>query len=123
MTMIAREVDGRTGERGEGVTAVEFARDRGGVMPRMFGVNHHPEIVDREHIMTVLEGKRERGEVSESWYRERVVTLRDLFTQFERESRLTSEYTLLGPLRSHLGRMIEERTGQRARTTETVARD
>ena len=112
----------RQDETSDGVTMIEFACMADG-MPRILGVNHHPEIVDREHIMTVLEGKRERGEVSESWYRERVVTLRDLFTQFERESRLTSEYTLLGPLRSHLGRMIEERTGQRARTTETVARD
>ena len=48
-------------------------------MPRILGVNHHPEIIDREHIMTVLEEKRAHGEVSESWYRERVDTMRDLF--------------------------------------------
>ncbi|MDP9361294.1 MAG: hypothetical protein M3P29_07585 [Acidobacteriota bacterium] len=67
------------------------------------------------------EEKRAHGEVSESWYRERVVMLRDLFGQFERESRLTSEYTLLGPLRFHLGRLIEERTAPLARTTDAVA--
>ena len=33
---------------------LELARDAEG-MPRVLGVNHHPEIVDREHILTVLE--------------------------------------------------------------------
>jgi hypothetical protein len=105
----------RENETGDCVTMVEFARTADG-MPRILGVNHHPEIVDREHIVTVLEEKRAHGEVPESWYRERVVTLRDLFSQYERDSRLTSEYTLLGPLRFHLGRLIEERTTQLART-------
>lgn len=108
-------------EASDGVTMIEFARAAGG-MPRILGVNHHPEIVDREHIMTVLEEKRAHGEVSEAWYRERAVTLRDLFSQFERDSRLTSEYTLLGPLRFHLGRLVEERVGVRA-AAQHVARD
>ncbi|HEX7419480.1 MAG TPA: hypothetical protein VF505_06315, partial [Thermoanaerobaculia bacterium] len=86
----------------------EFARTADG-MPRILGVNHHPEIVDREHIMTVLEEKRARGEVSGMWYRERVVTMRDLFGQFERVSRLTSEYTLLGPIRYHLTKLVADR--------------
>lgn len=98
----------REDENSDGVTMVEFARGADG-MPRILGVNHHPEIVDREHIATVLEEKRARGEVSEDWYRERVVTMRDLFVKFERESRLTSEYTLLGPLRHHLARLVSER--------------
>lgn len=98
----------RENENSDGVTMVEFARSADG-MPRILGVNHHPEIVDREHIATVLEEKRTRGEVSEDWYRERVVTMRDLFVRFERESRLTSEYTLLGPLRHHLARLVAER--------------
>jgi hypothetical protein len=59
--------------------------------------------------MTVLEEKRAHGEVSEPWYRERVETMRDLFTHLERESRLTSEYSLLGPIRHHLGALIAER--------------
>ena len=112
----------RQDETSDGVTMIEFACTADG-MPRILGVNHHPEIVDREHIMTVLDQKRAHGEVSEAWYRERVVTLRDLFNHYERDSRLTSEYTLLGPLRFHLGRLIEERTGQRVHTTETIARD
>lgn len=102
-SVIARE-----DENSEGVTMIEFARSADG-MPRILGVNHHPEIIDREHITTVLEEKRARGEVSEDWYRERVVTMRDLFTRFERDSRLTSEYTLLGPLRHHLARLVAER--------------
>jgi hypothetical protein len=102
-SVIARE-----DENSDGVTMIEFARTGDG-MPRILGVNHHPEIVDREHITAVLEEKRAHGEVSEAWYRERVSTMRDLFVQFERESRLTSEYTLLGPLRYHLTRLVTER--------------
>jgi hypothetical protein len=101
--VIARET-----ENSDGVTMIEFARSADG-MPRIVGVNHHPEIVDREHITTVLEEKRDRGEVSEDWYQERVITMRDLFVRFERDSRLTSEYTLLGPLRHHLARLVAER--------------
>jgi len=100
-------------ESAHALTIMELARDAGGTMPRVFGVNHHPEIIDREHIMTVLEEKREHGEVSDSWYRERAVTMRDLFLgENERQSRLTSEYTLLGPLRYHVQRLIEERVGR-----------
>src|SRR5258706_1460596 len=95
-------------ENSDRVTMIEFARSADG-MPRILGVNHHPEIVDREHIMTVLEEKRSRGDVSEDWYLERVITMRDLLDRFERESRLTSEYTLLGPLRHHLARLVAER--------------
>lgn len=102
-TIIARE-----DETSDGVTMIEFARSKDG-MPRVLGVNHHPEIIDREHITTVLEEKRAHGEVSEEWYRERMETMRDLFGRFERDSRLTSEYSLLGPLRHHLARLVAER--------------
>jgi hypothetical protein len=101
--VIAREE-----ENSDGVTMVEFARSADG-MPRILGVNHHPEIVDRVHITTVLEEKHARGEVSDDWYRERVITMRDLFNRFEGDSRLTSEYTLLGPIRHHLTRIVSER--------------
>jgi hypothetical protein len=111
--IIAREE-----ESSDGVTMIEFARGADDGTPRILGVNHHPEIVDREHIMTVLEEKRAHGEVTEAWYRERVVTLRDLFVRFEKESRWTSEYTLLGPLRIQLTRLIHERTGETV--TQTV---
>nr|MDP9361828.1 hypothetical protein [Acidobacteriota bacterium] len=48
---------------------------------------------------------------SEPWYRERVVTMRDLFAHLERESRLTSEYSLLGPIRHHLAALIAAGSG------------
>jgi hypothetical protein len=93
-----------------GLTMVELARDPSGTMPRFLGVNHHPEIIDRDHIMQVLDEKRAHGEVDEQWYGERAVTMRDLFHgEAERQSRLTSHYTLLGPLRFQLGRIIRER--------------
>jgi hypothetical protein len=101
-TIIARE-----DESSDGVTMLEFAR-RGDGLPRILGVNHHPEIIDREHSLAVLEEMRAHG-ADESWYQERVVTMRDLFTHLERESRLTSEYSLLGPIRHHLGTLIAER--------------
>ncbi|HEV2720133.1 MAG TPA: hypothetical protein VG323_08945 [Thermoanaerobaculia bacterium] len=92
------------------LTMVELARDAAGTMSRILGVNHHPEIIDREHIMRVLDEKRALGEVSEQWYRERAGTMRDLFKgEQERQSRLTSEFTLLAPLRYHLRRLVEER--------------
>jgi hypothetical protein len=102
---IAFEAEGSTA-----LTMVEVARDPAGTMPRFLGVNHHPEIIDREHIMQVLDEKRARGEVSDRWYDERATTMRDLFRdENERQSRLTSHYTLLAPLRFHIGRLIGER--------------
>jgi hypothetical protein len=109
----AGNIIAREGESSDGVTMIEFARSADGT-PRILGVNHHPEIIDREHIMTVLEEKRAHGEVSELWYRERAVTLRDLFVRFEKESRWTSEYTLLGPLRHHLKKLVSEKVGETA---------
>lgn len=93
-----------------GLTMVEMARDPEGTMPRFLGLNHHPEIIDREHIMQVLDEKRAHGEVSDKWYDERATTMRDLFRgENERQSRLTSRYTLLAPLRFHIERVIRER--------------
>ncbi len=92
------------------VTMIEFARDATGTMPRVFGVNHHPEIIDRQHVLAVLEEKRTHREVSDRWYRERAATMSDLLEgENERQSRLTSEYTLLEPLRHHLGRIVADR--------------
>jgi len=93
------------------LTMVELARSPGGEMPRFMGGNHHPEIVDRDHIMQVLDEKRAHGEVSDQWYEERATTMRDLFRdEQERQSRLTSHYTLTEPLRWHLARLVRERT-------------
>jgi hypothetical protein len=97
-------------EGSRGLTMVELARDPSGQMPRFLGVNHHPEIIDRDHIMVVLEEKRVHHEATESWYHERVTTMRDLFQgESERQSRLTSHFTLLGPLQFHLERIVDGR--------------
>jgi hypothetical protein len=89
------------------LTMIELARDAAGAMPRFLGVNHHPEIIDRDHIMQVLDEKYAHGEVSEQWYSERATTMRDLFRgEAERQSQLTSHYTLIEPLRHHLERVI-----------------
>jgi hypothetical protein len=102
---LAFEAEGSTA-----LTMIELARDASGAMPRFLGVNHHPEIIDGAHIMQVLDEKRARGEVTKSWYDERATTMRDLFRdENERQSRLTSHYTLLEPLRFHLDRVIRER--------------
>jgi hypothetical protein len=92
------------------VTMLELAREPNG-MPRVFGANHHPEIIDREHILAVLEEKRAHGEVSDQWYRERAETMQALLdVESERQSRITSEFTLLGLLRHQVGRIVALRT-------------
>jgi hypothetical protein len=105
------ETQGVGGEPGDAVTMIEFARDGGGVMPRVFAVNHHPEIVDRFRQMMILDQKRDRGEVSASWYRERLEILTRQFPEEDVDQRLhlTSDFTLLGPLRFHLFRALRRR--------------
>ena len=111
VSVIARE-----SETQEAVTIVEFARDSSGTIPRILGVNHHPEVIDRDHVMAVLDEKRAHGEVNEAWYREREETMREMLNgEAERESRLTSHYTFIGPLRFHLSRLIDERTAELTR--------
>jgi hypothetical protein len=99
------------GRRGEAITMLELARDRGGVMPRMFAVNHHPEIVDRARQRMILEQKRERGEVSREWYAERAEILTRTYPDENSDQRLhtTSDFTLLGPLRFHVQRAVRTR--------------
>ena len=72
---IGFETLGIGGAPGDAVTMIEFARDRGGIMPRVFAVNHHPEIVDRFRQVMILNQKRDRGEVTDEWYRERLEIL------------------------------------------------
>lgn len=111
MVPIAYETPGVGGAAGEALTMLEFARDRGGVMPRVFGVNHHPEIVDRARQLMILEQKFERGEVSREWYEERVEILTRSYADENSEERLhlTSDYTLLAPLRFFLYRQVRQR--------------
>ena len=117
---IGWEALGIGGPRGEAVTMIELARDRDGVMPRIFAVNHHPEIVDRFRQVMILSQKRERGEVSEQWYKERLEILTGSLPDedVDRRLHLTSDFTLLGPLRFHLFRQIRGRVEARGRWTE-----
>lgn len=102
----------RAGEtHGESLTMVEWMRDEAGIMPRMFGVNHHPEIMDRARQLMILKRKHVQHEVSDRWYQERI----DILTQSYAEENselllaLTSDYTLVAPFRYHLYREIRLR--------------
>jgi hypothetical protein len=110
-TPIGFETAGVGGPAGEAVTMIEFARDPGGVVPRFFAVNHHPEIVDRSRQAMLLEQKLARGEVSAEWYRERLEILTRVFPNedVDERLRLPSEFTLLLPLRFHLFRELRQR--------------
>jgi len=116
---IGWETLGVGGPRGEAVTMLEFARDPGGVVPRVFAVNHHPEIVDRFRQVMILGQKRERGEVSEEWYKERLEILTGSLPDedVDRRLHLTSDFTLLGPLRFYLFRQIRDRVESHGRWT------
>jgi hypothetical protein len=108
---IGYETLGVGGPAGEGVTMLEFARDHAAVMPRIFAVNHHPEIVDRFRQMMILGQKLDRGEVTNEWYQERVEVLTRNYPDENSDQRLhvTSDFTLLGPLRFHLNRAVRLR--------------
>ena len=95
------------------VTMLEFARDSDG-MPRVLGMNHHPEIIDREHVLYVLDEKRLHGDVTDTWYRERSEAMSALLQgENEKQSRLTSEYTFIKPLQHYVAVQIAERCGGR----------
>ena len=108
---IGFETRGVGGPPGEAVTMIEFARDANGIVPRLFAVNHHPEIVDRARQRMILDQKHARGDVSDEWYRERLETLTRTLPDEDVDQRLhlTSDFTLLGPLRFHLLRQIRRR--------------
>ncbi|HXI13095.1 MAG TPA: hypothetical protein VNM92_10690 [Thermoanaerobaculia bacterium] len=107
MSSISFEKDG---SRGDALTAIEIARDAEGVMPRFFAVNHHPEIIDREHLLRVLDAKLRRVEVTAEWYDERANTIAGLMVgEAEFQSRLTSRYMLIDPIRFHLTRLVRQR--------------
>jgi hypothetical protein len=95
---------------------MEVARDRDGQMPRIFGVNHHPEIVNRPRQLTILRKRMERGEVTPEWYEERVAALtQDIHDHGDRALHVTSSYTLLAPLRHYLHREARRRAEELGR--------
>jgi hypothetical protein len=77
----------------------------------VFAVNHHPEIVDRSRQMLILRQKLERGEVDQAWYEDRARVLTETYSDDARDQRLhlTSDFTLMGPVRFHLYRQVRRR--------------
>lgn len=108
---IGYETRGLGGPAGDALTMLEFARDAAGEVPRVFAVNHHPEIVDLDRQMLVLQRKYDRGDVTPEWFEERRAVLMATHRDPARDRRLqlTSDYTLLGPLRFHLFRQVRLR--------------
>ena len=99
----------RPGEgRGEAVTMFEFARLQGGTLPRIWGVNHHPEIGDVGLQRERLERLRENGGVSAAWYHERLTALDAWNASAATEQGLqrTTRWTFEKPLRCHLERAL-----------------
>jgi hypothetical protein len=80
-------------------------------MPRIFAVNHHPEIVDRSRQMLVLQQKLDRGEVTREWFEDRARVLTETYPDDAADYRLhlTSDFTLMGPLRYQLYRQVRLR--------------
>lgn len=116
ITAIAYEALGVGGPAGNALTMMEVARDRAGKMPRIFGVNHHPEIVNRPRQLTILRKRMERGEVTPEWYEERVAALtEDIHDHGDRALHVTSSYTLLAPLRHYLHQEALRRASQLGR--------
>ncbi len=109
---LAWETLGPGGPPGDALTMIEVAREAGDDLPRILGVNHHPEIINRDRQLTALRKQLERGAVAGGWYAERHATLtQPIEDEFaDRLLHLTSSYTLLAPLRARLYRAIEERS-------------
>jgi hypothetical protein len=111
VTPIGYETLGVDGPPGAAITMIEWRRDAAGTMPRVFGVNHHPEIVDRTRQLLVLREKLARGEVTRQWAKEREQIMTTTYPDDARDHRLhlTSDFTFMGPLRFHLYRQIRQR--------------
>jgi hypothetical protein len=99
------------GAPGDAVTMVEVGDASCGAVPRILGVNHHPEIVNRQRQLALLEKKRARGGVNEQWFAERWAALTEPVDDEPDDSvlHLTSSYTLMGPLRAALYREVRLR--------------
>jgi hypothetical protein len=99
---------------GNALTGVEFARDASGIMPRMYGVNHHPEIMDAGRQKVIIENLWDHGEVTRQWYDERmnVVAKGNQDAALAQKLALTTGFTFVWPLRFQLVRALR-RAGSR----------
>ncbi|WP_239491307.1 hypothetical protein [Luteitalea sp. TBR-22] len=117
MQAIGYETIGVGGPVGPALTMLEVARDVADGMPRILGVNHHPEIVNRPRQLSLLRRRHAAGKIDDTWYEERRRTLMETLDDRagEQQLALTSSFSLHGPLRYHLGRRLRraaERLGR-----------
>jgi hypothetical protein len=95
----------------DALTMCEFARHSDGDLPRVWGVNCHPEIGDRGLQRERLDRMADRGEVTDDWIRERRAALAAWQESAVHEQSLqrTSAWTFERPVRAHLARALEDR--------------
>ena len=104
-TAIAFESSRADDGPGEALTMLELARDPGGV-PRLFGVNSHPEIGAPERIATLLDGMLERGTITTEVYEQRSAML-PMLRDDRREERLRVGRAVFSDLvRERLARLV-----------------
>ncbi len=108
MTAIGYETLGVGGPAGPALTMLEIERHPADGVPRILGVNHHPEIVNRPRQLSLLRRRHARGTIDDRWYEERRRTLMETLDDRagEQQLSLTSSFTLHGPLRYHLLRRL-----------------
>ena len=108
--VLALECDDH-GAPGDAVTMVEVSHGADEGIPRILGVNHHPEIVNRQRQLVLLEKLRARGGVDPQWLAERLAVLTEPVDDDTNDHalHLTSSYTLMGPLRFALYREVRLR--------------
>ena len=75
VTAIAYETLGVGGPVGPALTMLEVEREPSDGMPRILGVNHHPEIVNRPRQLALLRRRHAAGKIDDRWYEERRHTL------------------------------------------------
>ena len=108
--------------RDQVLTMVEFARNAGDPIPRVYGSNHHPEIPNVRELRELLDDKLATGEVTREWYDSRaiVITVLERNDHDERARLLSSEYTFSGLLRVHLERLIARKAAPNGRTVSAA---
>ncbi len=113
-TAIAFETVRPGGPPGTAMTMCEFARKRDGV-PRILGVNHHPEIPDAAALGLLLEAKVRSGEVTQDWYESRAALLATLQSGDHSEPArlLSAGYSFGFLVRDGLRELIEARGRRR----------
>lgn len=101
-------------DNGAALTMCEFARNPDG-RPRIFAVNHHPEIADAAELAALLKHKLDSGEVSRDWYESRAGLVGALQERSDREELrlLAAGYSFGYLLREALREAIDAAPGSR----------